>query len=222
MMILDLCGPILPNAELHSISDAEQIMSMPAIRRHRWTTAEVDRLVEEREGYNPRYELVDGELLVTPAPSGRHQRIVLHLAFLLRSYISGEKLGEVRLGPGEINLASGTRFEPDLFVAPSLDGLLPEAALVVSHPLLVCEVLSPGSSRHDRITKRRSFQQHSVPEYWIVDGDAEAFEIWHPGDERAALVDGRFSWWPVGASQAFELDVQQFFRDVADHAPLPR
>jgi Uma2 family endonuclease len=87
--------------------------------------------------------------------------------------------------------------------------------------LLICEVLSPGSSRHDRITKRRAFQRHSVPDCWVVDGDAEAFEIWHPRDERAALVDDLVSWWPEGASQGFELDVRAFFRDVADHAPLP-
>lgn len=219
--MIDRCTVIVTDAELRFNSDAEQIMSMPAIRRHQWTSDEVDRLVEEREGLSPRYELVDGALLVTPAPSGRHQRIVLQLAVLLRSYLSREKLGEVRLGPGEIKLASGDRFEPDVFVAPAPDGVLPEADADVSLPLLICEVLSPGSSRHDRITKRRAFQQRSVPEYWVIDGDAEAFEIWHPGDDRGALIDDRFSWWPDGASQAFELDVQQFFRDVSDQAPLP-
>ena len=147
MMTLDRFGRTIPNAELRFISDAEQIMSMPAIRRHRWTPDEVDRLVEEREGYNPRYELVDGELLVTPAPSGRHQRIILHLAFLLQPYLSREHLGEVRLGPGEIMLASGTRFEPDLFVAPSVGGLRPKADLPVSRPLLICEALSPLNRR---------------------------------------------------------------------------
>jgi Uma2 family endonuclease len=54
-------------------------MSMPAqpLRPHRWTIDEVDRLAEERPESSPRYELVDGELLVTPAPGGRHQRIIL-------------------------------------------------------------------------------------------------------------------------------------------------
>jgi Uma2 family endonuclease len=209
------------DAELPFVPSAEQIMSMPAIRPRRWSAADVERLVNEREGLTPRYELVDGELLVTPAPSGRHQRIILELILLLRAYVSREKLGEVRLGPGELRLVLGERFEPDAFVVPAIDGRLPAADAPSVRPLLVCEVLSPSSSRHDRITKRRAFQRNSVPEYWVVDGDAEAFEVWHPGDERAALVDERLVWMPEAAAVAFELDVGSFFAALADDAPLP-
>lgn len=59
-------------------------MLMPIAHRDRWTLADVDRLVDKREGLSPRYELVGGELLVTPAPTGRHQRIILRLAFARR------------------------------------------------------------------------------------------------------------------------------------------
>jgi len=88
-------------------------------------------------------------------------------------------------------------------------------------PLLVCESLSPGSSRHDRITKRRSFQRNLVPEYWIIDGDAQAFEIWHPSDERPAIVDERLVWAPINGIKAFEIDLCDFFASVEDDAPLP-
>ena len=81
---------------------------------------------------------------------------------------------------------------------------------------LVIEVLSPGSARHDRITKRRFFQSHGVPAYWVVDGEAEAFEIWKPDDERAMLAAERFVWEPAGAPAPFVLDVERFFADVAD------
>ena len=194
-------------------------MSMPAIRPRRWSVAEVERLVEEREGLTPRYELVDGELLVTPAPSLRHQRIILGLTFALREYLAREKLGEIRLGPGELKLVSGERYEADLFIVPAIGGRLAADDSPV-RPLLVCEVLAPGSSRHDRITKRRAFQRNSVPEYWVVDGDAEAFEIWHPADDRAALVDDRLIWAPEAAERPFELDIRSFFASVADGAPL--
>ena len=120
---------------------------------------------------------------------------------------------------GRMMLASA-RYEPDVFVRPAVGGRRPPADSPGAGPLLVCEVLSPGSSRHDRITKRRACQQNAVPEYWIVDADAAVFEIWHPADERPEVVDGVVSWLPHGATTPFELDVAAFFVSVADGAEL--
>src|SRR6185437_12841875 len=114
---------MLAHAELRHKTLAEQIMVMPATRPNHWSREDVAHLVEQREGYSPRYELVDGELLVTPAQSGRHQRITFRLAVLLDDYVRRQHLGEVRLGPGEIALESENRFEPDIFVAPMVDGV---------------------------------------------------------------------------------------------------
>jgi Uma2 family endonuclease len=172
--------------------------------------------MDERDGFTPRYELVDGELLVTPAPNGRHQRIVGQLHLLVHPYVVRNSLGEIRMGPGEVKLAPETRFERDVFVIPAVGGRRPRANDPVTRMLLAVEVLSPSSSRHDRITQRRFFQRHGVPEYWVVDGEAEAFEIWHPDDERAALVDDRFSWLPEGVVEPLIVDVRQFFDDVRD------
>lgn len=207
---------IVGHADLQSPSVAEQIMSMPALRNRPWTLEEVEELIERREGYTPRYELVDGELLVTPAPSNRHQRIAFELAVLLRAYVLQHQLGEVKLGPGAVKLDSATYFEPDVYVVPAVNGRRQTAALPVNRLLMAAEVLSPSSSRHDRITKRRYFQSHGVPEYWVVDGDARTFEIWHPGDERAVLTDDRLTWHPQDAPAPFELDVAGFFDAVAD------
>ena len=55
-----------------------------------------------------------------------------------------------------------------------------------------------------------------MPEYWVVDGEAEAFEVWKPGDERAALIDDRLVWQPREGVPQFELDVKRFFADVVD------
>ena len=192
-------------------------MSMPAVRHGIWTPEEVDRLVDEREGRSPRYELVDGELLVTPAPTGRHERIVAELFALLREYVMANRLGEVRFGRARITADS--RFEPDLFVVPSVDGKRPRiddsAIIGVS---LVLEVLSPSSLRHDRFTKRRFFQRHGVPVYWIVDPDGESIEIWRPGDERPEVRDDVATWLPETATSGFTLDIKQFFAEVADPA----
>lgn len=93
---------------------------------------------------------------------------------------------------------------------------MPRAEEPLTPLLLVVEVLSAGSARHDRITKRRFFQSHGVPEYWVVDGEAEAIEVWRPNDARAVLGDDRLSWRPTLDGPALEIDVSAFFSDVAD------
>lgn len=81
---------------------------------------------------------------------------------------------------------------------------------------LAAEVLSPSSVRHDRITKRRHFQKHGVPDYWVVDCDAEAFGVWRPGDERSTLIDETLVWHPAGAPEPLVFSVREFVAGVAD------
>ena len=191
-------------------------MGMPAVEERRWTIEEVERLMEQREGYTPRYELVDGELLVTPAPSNRHQRIAGRLYLLLHQYVERHHLGEAFFSPGDVRLTSATHLEPDVYVVPLIDGRRLRAIEPVPQLSLAAEVLSPSSARHDRITKRIFFQKHGLPEYWVVDGETEAFEIWHPTDERALLADETVIWHPDGALDPLVIDIKRFFADVAD------
>lgn len=195
-------------------------MSMPALRSHRWTVDEVDRLVDERPGYTPRYELVDGELLVTPAPATRHQRILGELYMVVRPYVDQRRLGEVIFSPSTVRLTADSRLEPDLFVIPPVNGRRQPASLPITSLSLAVEVLSSGSARYDRITKRRFYQRAGVPHYWVVDGEASLFEIWHPEDERPSIVDSAFEWRPDGAHEALRIDVARFFADVADVADV--
>ena len=120
------------------------------------------------------------------------------------------------MGPGAVRLTPEGYFEPDLYVVPSADGKRPRALDAVTALLLAAEVLSPESVRHDRITKRRFFQRFGVPEYWVVDADAEAFEVWRPRDRRGELLDEQLVWRPAGSPEAFTLDVRDFFASVAD------
>jgi len=209
-------GNILPHAELPGITFAEQIMSMPAILHRRWTEDEVRRLIDDAPESTPRYELVDGELLVTPAPSRLHQRVVFELARILSDFVTTHAVGEVAISPSDVRLSPGLVVQPDLFVVPSESGRRPRADVPTTRLILAVEVLSPGSARFDRVVKRHAFQAAGVPEYWIVDVDARTIERWRPGDARPEVNHATMSWNPPPARESLSLDLMQFFELVSD------
>lgn len=191
-------------------------MGMPAVEARRWTYEEVWALIEAQEDRSIRYEYADGELLVTPAPSGYHQRIILALYDIITPHVRSLRLGEVRLGPSPVALVPRTIFQPDLYVVPSVKGRRPRADIPVTSSLLVVEVLSPGSRRHDRFTKRRYCQRGGVPEYWIVDQSARLVERWRPSDERPEVLNDSIVWHPEGAPEPLALELQPLFEGVLD------
>lgn len=186
-------------------------MGMPAVER-RWTAREVRRLIADNPLLTPRYELVDGELLVTPSPANVHQLIVVELTVELRRYLDREPVGYVSISPSDIELEPETITQPDVYVAPMS---LRKREFPLPGLLLAVEVLSPSSSRHDRVRKRPLYQRH-VPEYWIVDPDARLFERWRPGDLRPEVLTQRIDWSPTGAAMPFDLDLGAFFARVLD------
>ena len=192
---------------------AEQILAMPASRaeRRKWTLEEFYR---ERDAAPPgtRYELVDGEILVTPSPHWTHQRIALRLAVLLDAYVRAQAVGEVFAAPLDVNLEPGLVLQPDILVVPN--GELKKRDDVVHHLSLAIEILSPTSAHHDRVAKRPKYQRNRVPEYWIVDDRSRTVERWRPHDERPELIDGAVKWLPSGASQPFRLDLAAFFAEL--------
>ena len=205
--------PIVRDAELRETPSVEQIMGMPAVGR-RWTAREVRALIEESPLASPRYELVDGELLVTPSPGFPHQRAVTRLLVELSAYFERERVGEVLTSPFDVELEPESVTQPDIFVLPPAEArrLLHEGLPALTL-LLTVEVLSPSSSRHDRVRKRPLYQRH-VPEYWIVDLDARLIERWGTGDSRAEPVTTSLEWLPEGATSPFVLDVERFFAEV--------
>jgi Uma2 family endonuclease len=182
----------------------------------RWTPAMVRALPDDGN----RYELIDGMLLVTPSPILLHQRAVSLLARTLDDYVVSRGLGEVLTSPADLTLEPETIVQPDVFVAPLVDGALPRQWTDVRGLLLAVEILSPGSRRHDRVTKRAFYARVGVPEYWIVDLDARVVERWKPGGERPELLDERLAWQPAGTDEPLELDLAALFACV--HGERPR
>lgn len=191
-------------------------MGMPAVSR-RWTAKEVRQLIADNPLYTPRYELVDGELLVTPSPSHAHQRAVLEMAGDLRNHLRASKRAEVYVSPSDVELEPEFLSQPDIFVIPKSERARAASAKdnVWRHLLVAVEVLSPSSSRHDRVRKRPKYQQH-VSEYWIVDIDARLVERWRPSDERPEILTERLDWVGPGDCPPFTVDLRQYFERVVD------
>ncbi len=160
-----------------------------------------------------RYEVVHGELLVTPAPRLWHQEVVKRLLTSLESYLKREPVGLVLPSPADISWAEDILVQPDVFVVP-LDEARTLQWSKIRHLLLAIEVLSPSSTRADRFTKRRLYQEQGVPLYWMVDADARVVEVWTEGARFPALERERLTWLPPGASQPFTLALSELFREL--------
>jgi Uma2 family endonuclease len=168
-----------------------------------------------------RYELVHGELLVTPAPRTRHQIVVGELHYRLRGYLDahGRDL-RVALSPADIRWPDEVLVQPDLFVVPA-EELTPEDWSGVHTLVLAVEVVSPSSSRYDRVTKRRVYQAHGVATYWVVDPDARLVEVWTPGDSRPEIVTGVLRWRMAEATDELAIGLADLFAGPPPPPPSP-
>jgi Uma2 family endonuclease len=186
-------------------------MAMPQTHpvQGEWTVEEMWRLPDDGN----RYEVIDGVLYVTPSPTDEHQDAVGVLFARLRQYLSPYAVAWVRVAPADVRFGSKRGVQPDVYVAPLVNGRRPHGWQEITHLLLAVEVLSPSTAATDRGVKRRFYQQHA-DEYWIVDLDARLIERWRPGDERPEILDGTLAWQPAGADAPLTVDLPAFFREV--------
>jgi Uma2 family endonuclease len=154
-----------------SISRAISLSAEPSKRL--WTYGELCREFEET---NQPVELWEGELIMSPSPSPRHQLIVGRLFQLLGQYVVENKLGQIFFAPLDVVLSPHRVVQPDIFFISNERVSLVQDA-IEGVPELIIEVISEGSWRRDRIEKKALYEQFGVVEYWIVDPEAETVEI---------------------------------------------
>jgi Uma2 family endonuclease len=129
---------------------------------------------------NFRRELIDGELIVTPAPSTRHQDVVLELGARLLAHVK-EHGGKVFIAPTDVFFSDTNVVEPDvLYVRPENVARV-EKKLVRSAPDIVVEVSSPSTRRLELVRKHELYARFGVPEYWYVDLEADRVEVYRLG-----------------------------------------
>ncbi len=182
-------------------------MGQVAAETKLWTVDDVHALPDDGN----RYEVIDGELLVTPAPSLMHQDIVLRLARILADYLDRECVGHLVIAPADVQFSTRRLVQPDVFVAALVNGRRPMSYDEIGKLLLAVEVVSPSTSRADRVSKRQIYREEGVAEYWVVDGDARVFERSTPGDGRIDVASDELIWHPAGAAEALTFSVASFF-----------
>lgn len=144
-------------------------------RDHPWTVADLELLPDD----GLRYELVDGTLLVSAAPSKQHQRVLGNLHLLLRAACPPEL--EVFMAPTDYQPTSTRSLQPDLLVVSRDD----RGTRAVTLPLaLAVEVLSPSSRSVDLVLKRELYEQAGVECYWVVDPEDLTLRVWVRQDGR--------------------------------------
>ena len=136
-----------------------------------------------------RYQLLDGEMILAPSPTTKHQRILGNLFRLLDAVFAATSRGRVKLSPLDVVLSDYDVAQPDvLFVSNERADIVTEAN-IQGAPDLVVEILSPSTAGYDRGYKQVLYGRHGVREYWIVDPDAETVDV---------LVEGEGSLVPLG------------------------
>lgn len=134
-----------------------------------------------------RYELLDGDLVMTPAPNLKHQRVQVQLGERLARFVREHALGEFFFAPCDVVLSDTDVVQPDLlFVSKERAHLLSGGENVQGAPDLVVEILSPTTAERDRGYKRALYAKHGVKEYWLVDPVSET--VWIHRLHRGALV----------------------------------
>lgn len=135
------------------------------------------------ESMDKRYELLNGEIKMVPAPTTVHQRVSHNLGFLLTTFVRKHRLGAVFPAPVDVVFGEGKDREvvqPDLiFISHERKPIVAEEE-IRGAPDLVVEVLSPGTERRDRGYKKALYARYGVREYWIADPKAEIIEFYLP------------------------------------------
>jgi Uma2 family endonuclease len=154
-----------------------------------WTYDDLIAMREYPDG--KKYEIFDGELVVSSAPNLWHQEVSKRIFRVLDAELEGKRLAKVYYAPLDVILSPTKVVQPDILVVRWDRRSIFERRGVSAAPDLVVEVVSPSNAKHDRVRKRRFYARNQVPEYWIVEPEDKTIEV-------LALIDGGLSYRQVG------------------------
>ncbi|CAA9311771.1 MAG: hypothetical protein AVDCRST_MAG68-1396 [uncultured Gemmatimonadetes bacterium] len=178
-----------------------------------WSYAEFERLPDDGN----RYEVIAGQLVVTPSPGFAHQEIIGRLFVQMRPFVDAHRLGHLILSPFDVLFGEGDYLVPDLsFVRAD------RAAIIRKHgvegpPDLLVEVLSESTSFRDRGIKRERYAHFGVAQYWVIDprsSQIHVYRLLEDAERPTVLTSGTLEWEPVAGGPTLSLDVAELFRGL--------
>lgn len=175
----------------------------------RWTYADYAALPADSQ----RYEIVDGVLYMTPAPSIAHQGAGKWLTYYLTAHVEVAGRGLVFSAPIDVELGPRDVVQPDVIVVLNERRGIVRPDRIVGAPSLVIEILSPGTAGYDRRDKQDAYARAGVPEYWLADPAAQTIEVLllEEGRYRTAGVFRRQAQLPSVVAPDLPVRVAQFF-----------
>lgn len=159
-----------------------------------------------------RYELLEGILLVTPAPSMTHQIVATRLVHMLMSALDAGRLAHV-VAVGAVQRGENTQLQPDILVLPA--SFQPGTEWRdISGWWLAVEVMSPSSRVYDREFKRAAYLTLGVEEYWLADLRDQSIEVWRRGTAGSEHFVKSLTWRPSALTSEIVIDLDEVYRDV--------
>ena len=159
-------------------------MSQNLIDKPVWTYADYCVLPQD---YN-RHEIIEGDHIVTPSPTSKHQLVLMRLSSLLESHVRSRDLGLLLPAPLDVLFAPTSVVQPDLiFVRKDRKHIITKANIQGAPDLLV-EILSPSTGAIDRGGKMELYAKYGVPHYWILDSGRMTLEMYELKDQEYRLI----------------------------------
>lgn len=146
---------------------------VPGPRQGSWTYDDYAALPDDGQ----RYEIVNGVLLITPAPNPDHQSIAARLTYYLFMHVELAGRGRVFPTPIDVELEPKNVFQPDVVVLLNAHLDRVAAKKIIGAPDLVIEIASPGTATYDRVSKYDVYARAGIPEYWIVKPTNRTIEV---------------------------------------------
>jgi Uma2 family endonuclease len=181
---------------------------MEAATKQRRTYADYAALPE-----GAPYQLIDGDLVMSPSPNPTHQRVVRRLMVAVQRYLDVHPLGELFVAPLDVYLSETETYQPDLFVVMEESKKIIAESKIEGAPDLVIEVLSPTTGYFDLTHKKDTYASFGVKEYWIVDPTEKWVEVFENSKGEFLLLERQRNTGTIRSRilPGFELQVESIF-----------